>query len=252
MNATEPEKDSPLILIVDDEKFTRLQLQRAMEQAGYRVAEASDGEQALAAYTRLNPDIVLLDALMPAMDGFTCCQQLQSLPGGDRTPILMITALEEQAAVDRAFAAGATDYITKPIHWAVLRQRVDRLLQASRATAKLRQQTERAQISEERLRLALDAAQMGTWEWNIRTGKVTYSATTIANLGFSEFDGKYETFLNQVHAEDRNAVKQAISAALAKTSDYDIEFRVVWADGSVHWLAAKGQVYDDATGTPLR
>jgi light-regulated signal transduction histidine kinase (bacteriophytochrome)/CheY-like chemotaxis protein len=124
----------------------RIQLRRAMEQVGYQVAEASNGEEGLAVYTRLHPDIVLLDAMMPVMDGFTCCAQLKTLPGSDRTPILMITALEDPESVDRAFEVGAIDYVTKPIHWAVLRQRVRRLLQASRAVEELRQQTERARL----------------------------------------------------------------------------------------------------------
>ena len=146
MNTTNPQKDAALVLIVDDDRFMRIQMRRAMKQAGYQVAEASDGEQALAAYTRLHPDIVLLDALMPVMDGFTCCAQLQTLPNGDRTPVLIMTALEDQESVDRAFEVGAVDYVTKPIHWAVLRQRVRRLLQVSRATEELRQQTERTRL----------------------------------------------------------------------------------------------------------
>lgn len=142
MNINATQKPAPLILVVDDDKFMRTQLRRAMEQAGYHLVEASDGEQALAAYTRLHPDIILLDALMPVMDGFTCCSQLQKIPGGDRTPVLMITALEDQESVDQAFEAGATDYITKPIHWAVLRQRVRYLLAASQAAEELRQREE--------------------------------------------------------------------------------------------------------------
>ncbi|MBW4489331.1 MAG: GAF domain-containing protein [Trichocoleus desertorum ATA4-8-CV12] len=134
--------DAPLILVVDDNKSARSLLRETMEAEGYRVAEARDGEQCLTIYARLQPDIVLLDAVMPVMDGFTCCRQLKALPGGDRTPLLMITGLDDQASVDQAFAAGATDYITKPIHWAVLRQRVRRLLQASKAMAELHQQTE--------------------------------------------------------------------------------------------------------------
>src|SRR4028118_784689 len=114
MNIPATQRDSPLILIVDDEKFMRIQLRRAMEQSGYQVAEATDGEEALAAFTRLHPDMVLLDALMPVMDGFTCCTQLQLIPGGDRTPVLMITALESQESVNQAFEVGAIDYITKP------------------------------------------------------------------------------------------------------------------------------------------
>jgi signal transduction histidine kinase len=127
------QKDQPLILVVDDDKSMQMLVCKAMEKEGYLVAKASDGQECLAVYQQLRPDMILLDALMPVMDGFTCCAQLQTLPQGDRTPVLMITALEDQESVDRAFKVGAIDYITKPIHWAVLRQRVRRLLQASRA-----------------------------------------------------------------------------------------------------------------------
>lgn len=146
MKISDQQPDSFLILIVGDDRFMRLQLRRAMEQTGYQVVEASDGEQGLAAYSQLHPDIVLLDALMPVMDGFTCCSQLQTLAGSEHTPVLMITALDDQESVDRAFAAGATDYITKPIHWTALHQRVRCLLQASQATAELQRQNLRSQL----------------------------------------------------------------------------------------------------------
>jgi signal transduction histidine kinase/DNA-binding response OmpR family regulator len=146
MNITCTEPDSYLVLIVDDDRFTRMQLRGMMEQEGYTVVEASDGEEGLAAYTSLHPDIVLLDALMPILDGFTCCSQLKSLPQGDRTPVLIITSLDDRESVNQAFEAGATDYVTKPVHWAVLRQRMRRLLQASRATEELRQQHERERL----------------------------------------------------------------------------------------------------------
>ncbi|MBD1904236.1 response regulator [Funiculus sociatus GB2-A5] len=261
MNSTEQNKDTPLILVVDDDKFTRIQLRKAMEQAGYQVAEAGDGEEGLSAYTRLRPDIVLLDAMMPVMDGFTCCHLLNTLSKdnsaarGENTPVLMITALDDQESVDQAFEAGAIDYITKPIHWAVLRQRVRRLLQASRAAAELQQQTERTRLSEERLRLALEAAQMGSWDWDIENGKVVYSSNTEASLGLApgSFEATYEGFLESVHPEDRNLVTQAVQRALEQGADYDIEFRVIWTDGSLHWVATKGQVYYNQTGSvPVR
>jgi PAS domain S-box-containing protein len=254
MNITQPEKDAPLILVIEDDKFMRIQLQRAMEQVGYQVAQACDGEEGLAAYIRLQPDIVLLDALMPVMDGFTCCTQLRSLPGGDHIPVLMITALEDRESVDRAFEAGARDYITKPIHWAVLRQRVRRLLEASRAAEDLRQQTERAQRSEERLRLALDAAQMGTWDWNLQLDEVIHSETTEAIHGLApgSFEGTFKSFLKSLHPDDREEVTQALRSVLMDGADYNIEFRVIWPDGSIHWIASKGQVYYDNLGRPVR
>jgi len=146
MNISAPPKNSKLILVIDDDRLMRIQLRRAMEQEGYQVTEAIDGEEGLAAYTCLKPDIVLVDGMMPVMDGFTCCKLIRSLPGGNSTPILMITALEDEESVDQAFEAGAIDYITKPIHWAVLRQRVRRLLEASRASEELRQQSERERL----------------------------------------------------------------------------------------------------------
>ncbi|MBD2446748.1 PleD family two-component system response regulator [Nostoc sp. FACHB-152] len=154
-------KQPPVVLVADDDKTIRVLLREAMEQEGYRVVEVTDGKQCLDAYETVKPDIVLLDAIMPVMDGFTCCKQLlqiarnnlisalanldiDSASGGavisklwGRTPILMITSLDDAASVDRAFEAGATDYITKPIHWAVLRQRLRRLLQQAQVYKQL-------------------------------------------------------------------------------------------------------------------
>ncbi|MCY7276145.1 MAG: PleD family two-component system response regulator [Phormidesmis sp. CAN_BIN44] len=137
----------PLILIADDDKATRMGLRQAMEQEGYQVVEARDGESCIAIFSRLRPDIVLLDAIMPIIDGFACCARIQQLQGTTPTPVLIITGLEDQDSVDQAFAAGAVDYITKPVHWAVLRQRVRRLIQQVR----LYQQLEQANFELQRL-----------------------------------------------------------------------------------------------------
>ena len=96
-----------LILIVDDDPLIRLQLRLYLQKEQYRVAEASDGLTGLAAYEEVHPDLILLDAVMPTMDGFACCQKLSEVPESDRPPILMITSLEDKESVDRAFAAGA-------------------------------------------------------------------------------------------------------------------------------------------------
>lgn len=154
-------KQPPLILVADDDKTIRSLLRRVMEQEGYRVVEVTDGKQCIEAYMNLKPDIVLLDAILPIMDGFTCCKQLlqiarnnlmsaladldtdSALGNGviskmwERTPILIITSLDDEESVNRAFEAGATDYITKPIHLAVLRQRLRRLLQQAQVYKQL-------------------------------------------------------------------------------------------------------------------
>ncbi|RCJ33850.1 diguanylate cyclase response regulator [Nostoc punctiforme NIES-2108] len=136
MKATDQESQS-LVLIVDDEPFIRLILRHFLEREGYQIAEAQNGIEAINVFKQLHPDIVLLDAIMPDMDGFECCTQLELLDCNKHTPILMITGLDDQESVDRAFTVGAIDFVTKPIHWAVLRQRVKRLIQQSQLQQKL-------------------------------------------------------------------------------------------------------------------
>ena len=133
------QENSPLVLVTDDEEGARSLLRMVMEQEGYRVVEACNGKQCLEAYTTWHPDIVLLDAMMPVMDGFTCCQKLVELAKRNYTPVLMITSLQDTESVDRAFAAGATDYVTKPFHIDVLCQRVRRLIQQSQLYQQVQQ-----------------------------------------------------------------------------------------------------------------
>jgi len=120
-----------LVLVIDDDPIMRRMARYALTKESLRVEEAADGQEGLDMYGKLRPNLVLLDGMMPVLDGFATCARLRSLPGGAFTPVLMVTALDDEDSVDRAFAAGATDYITKPVHWGVLRQRVRHLLQAS-------------------------------------------------------------------------------------------------------------------------
>jgi len=151
--------DSPLVLVVDDDRALRALLRFAMEEEGYQVVEANNGENCLAEFARLQPDLILLDAVMPVMDGFTCCSRLRTLPAAEHTPVLMTTVLDDQESVDRAFTVGATDYVTKPIHWAVLRQRVARLLEATQSHKQVQQVTEALQKQTQRERLFRGIAQ---------------------------------------------------------------------------------------------
>ena len=243
-----------LILVVDDDELMRMQLRELLEAAGYQVAEARNGEEGLTLYTELQPQMLLLDALMPVMDGFACCSQLQTLPGGADTPVLMVTGLYEQESVERAFAVGATDYITKPVQWSVLRQRVSRILQASRAMRDLQLQTQQAQLREAQLTMALEAARMGIWDWDIINDSITWSENKELLFGLKKgtFDGNYETFLSFVYPDDRNLVNTAVTQAVQIGTEYDIEFRAVTANGSIRWIASKGLVFRNPQGEAVR
>ena len=119
-----------LVLVVDDEPTTRLLLRVAMQKEGFQVIEASDGIECLKQFKQHHPDMVLMDAVMPNMDGFCCCAALQKTSGKEKVPVLIITSLDDPTSVERVFEVGASDYAAKPIHWALLRQRVQSLYRA--------------------------------------------------------------------------------------------------------------------------
>jgi diguanylate cyclase (GGDEF)-like protein len=129
-NPTDIPQSGYTVLLVEDDRSTRLALRGVLDQEGYRVVEAGDGEEAMQLYPRVRPDVVLLDARLPRQDGFATCRQMLALPQAQRPPVLMITSLADEVSVERAFRAGATDFITKPINFGVLRRRVSRLLEA--------------------------------------------------------------------------------------------------------------------------
>lgn len=125
---------APLILVVDDAPEQRLIIERFLMVEGYRVATAGGGLIGLKMYEELHPDLVILDLRMPDVDGITVCRRIKQKPGGVETPIFMLTAAFEEEAVDQAYAAGITDYITKPVSLSVLRQRVRQTLQAQQSS----------------------------------------------------------------------------------------------------------------------
>lgn len=105
-----------------------------------------------------------------------------------------------------------------------------------------------------RLRLALEAGRLGVWDWNIPSGKVEWSDNLEALHGLPAggFPGTFEGFDQLVHPDDRERVARTIRDALAERGSYELDMRVVWPDGSVHWLAAKARVLRDAAGAPVR
>lgn len=103
------------ILIVDDTPANLSVLVDTLSESGYHLMVAEDGEDAIAQTARAQPDLVLLDVMMPGVDGFETCRRLKSQPGTREIPVIFMTALTDTAEKIRAFSSGAVDYITKPI-----------------------------------------------------------------------------------------------------------------------------------------
>ncbi len=144
----------PRALVIDDDSVVRLLSREVLEQSGWTVDEAENGRLGLEAFVRQCPDLVLLDILMPEMEGFAVCTELRRLPEGLHVPVLIMTGLEDYQSITQAYDVGATDFIVKPINVLLLGHRVRYMLRASQAMRDLRD-------SQSKLMEARDAALEG-------------------------------------------------------------------------------------------
>jgi diguanylate cyclase (GGDEF)-like protein/PAS domain S-box-containing protein len=225
----------------------RMLARETLEQAGFVVEEAGDGQAGLEAFEALSPDVVLLDVIMPVLDGFETCAALRALPHGARVPILMMTGLDDSESINRVYEVGATDFLTKPIALAMLGHRVHYVLRANRAFQDLQQ-------SQERLTTAQRIAQLGHWEWDIGTDEAQHSDEVRRILGLAPAAPVpcSGLVLDAVHPDDRGTVTDAMYAALHRDEPLNIGFRLVRPDGEIRVVHQQGEVVRDAAGQCLR
>lgn len=116
-----------LVLVIDDGPEQRRFLERTLSAAGYRVVTAPDGEAGVAAAHSLLPDIILLDVMMPGLNGYQVCRALKADPATADRPILVLTAKDEPADQFWAREVGADDFLTKPVDLTELIRRIETL-----------------------------------------------------------------------------------------------------------------------------
>jgi diguanylate cyclase (GGDEF)-like protein/PAS domain S-box-containing protein len=245
MKTEHPSQDQT-VLVVDDEAMNRLLVGETLRNAGLQVVEAGSGAEALRLFPELLPQLVLLDVMMPEMDGFEVCRAIRGLPGGETVPILMLTGLEDMDSINRAYESGATDFAAKPINWVLLRQRVRYLLRSAQVLNDLRR-------SELRLASAQKIARLGNWEWDLVSGRGYWSDEVYRLLGYEPhtFWPKYERFIERVHPDDRATIDAAVRAAQQQGAPYGVEYRAQLPDGTTRVLYVHGQVERDEEGRPV-
>ena len=201
----EQQQSQPKVLVVDDDAALRMLVCAALEQNGMAVIEAANGYRALESFEQHQPDVVLLDVLMPKLDGFATCTALREKPGGAHVPVLMMTGLDDVESIDRAFEVGATDFITKPVNYAILTYRVKYMLRGAAISNELRE-------SEVRLSKAQDLAKLGHWEWNLQTGVIVCSALVEELFGVKSGSRLESNALamQRIHPEDRGEIERLI------------------------------------------
>jgi diguanylate cyclase (GGDEF)-like protein/PAS domain S-box-containing protein len=238
-------ESTPLALVIDDDFTVRLLVRETLEIAGIEVVEAQNGDEGLEALQRIAPDIVLLDVMMPGKNGFEVCAEMRTMPARALTPVLMMTGLDDSESVNRAYEAGATDFITKPITWPILAHRVRYMLRASQAL-------ERLARSEARLADAQRLAQLGHWDWDLAANRVQRSPEALRILGACDTDLDYRAFIEMVHPGDRGDLESAVSRALEQGEPYSLECRIVRAEGIERIVHEQAVVERDEQGRPVR
>ncbi len=217
--------EQPKVLLVDDDEVNLLLTSIALRERGFAITEASSGEQAIEVLGDWLPDVVVLDALMPGLDGFQTCAALRGLPGCESLPVLMLTGLDDDASITRAYEAGATDFFVKSTQWSLLAGRLRYLLRASRTRAELER-------SKSRLARAQDLARMGSFDWRRGHGGPVFSVEGLRVFGLGPHDALgFRPLLRMLSDDDRGGLMQVLHEVMKHSTVLATDIPATLRDG---------------------
>ncbi len=228
--ADDDSSERPKVLLVDDDDVNLLLTSVALSERGFTITEAASGAQALGMLADWTPDVIVLDALMPGMDGFQTCIRLRARAGFETTPVLMLTGLDDDASITRAYQAGATDFFVKCTQWSLLAGRLRYLLRASRT----RQELERSRT---KLARAQDLARMGSFDWRRQGESGSRGALFLSPEGLRVFGhGPHEAvglraLLRMVPTADRGGLLRMLHEVTAHNAVLATDVPVTLMDG---------------------
>lgn len=225
----------PVILVVDDDAVVRFVAREALEEAGFAVVEATDGASALDLFADVRPAVVMLDIVMPGLDGFAVCTAIRNSPAGEHTPIVMMTGLDDSDSINHAFEAGATTFITKPLNLVILTHRLRYILRTKQTEDELRD-------SQARLAKAQRMARLGHWQWDLASNLIHCSEglAEMIGLGCGEQEVSHDRFLALIDTADRDRVADALTSSAATREGHSLEYTVTRADGAKLVIAQEG------------
>ncbi|MBW4490552.1 MAG: response regulator [Trichocoleus desertorum ATA4-8-CV12] len=264
-----------VILIVDDIPANLGVLFNFLADAGFQVLIAEDGESALQIAEYASPDLILLDVLMPEIDGFETCHRLKLNQATQNIPIIFMTALTETVDKVKGLNLGAVDYITKPLQHEEVLARVKLHLNLRQLTKQLQAQNlQLEQEIAERKRveadLRLHTAELTEWknryeaiiqasgqilfDWNSQTHEVTYGGNLTSILGYSleELAGGLDRWVTLIHPEDRSRFNVEVNRVITTKQPFQQEFRVGRKDGTYITVESKGYFFADSDGQVVR
>ncbi len=262
------------VLVVDDTVPNLKLLVDLLSGHGYKVRAAPNGVLALQAVDVNIPDVILLDIMMPDLNGYEVCKKLKSQEETRHIPIIFISALYETFDKVRGFAVGGSDYITKPFQEAEVLARIDHQLKLRKLERELRERNfqlgweiqKRNAVEREKNRLitslqksqnslatAQRVAGVGNWELNWLSRQLVLSDELYRLLGISpEIKLSYVQALRSIHPDERSQVSKTLKQAMVSGDSYQIECRIQRSDGEIRYIEAKGEVILTPEGKPLQ
>ncbi|WP_341529831.1 PAS domain S-box protein [Nostoc sp. UHCC 0302] len=273
MSFNKLEKD--VILIVDDTPTNLEVLFNFLEDFDFKVLGAEDGEMAVKMAEYALPDLILLDVLMPKIDGFETCRRLKSNLATQDIPIIFMTALSEKVDKVKGLKLGAVDFITKPLEHEEVIARLNIHLRMRNLTKKLTEQKEhlemeifeRKRVEEElrchsaalsewnnRYQALIQASGQILYDWNPHTNNINYAGNVEKILGYSmpEMSGGVNRWLELIHPDDRNLFNEEFNRVLSTKERFHLEFRVCCKDGTYITVEDNGYFFLDSTSKVAR
>jgi diguanylate cyclase (GGDEF)-like protein len=245
---------APRALVVDADAVAREVAANALRAADFEVSEAADAGSALAQLPRVRPMLVMVDGDLPGRDGVALCEAIRHLPSGAGAAIVMTTWLDRPGWVERAFAAGASDVLRKPVDAQLLAYRARYLVRSNEVQRKLRDTLGELEQSRTLLADAHRIARIGSWQWEPETGELLWSEYAARVVKIPPEDGSvhgFARYLACVHADDAAALEKAFATTVAEGVPLDIEHRVSASSGNERIVHLRGELQWDVAGRAL-
>lgn len=277
-SSTESEVPAHVILIIDDDHTSLDIVSGYLEERGYTVLVAEDGESGVKRAEYARPGLILLDIMMPGVDGYETCRRLKERESTKDIPVIFMTALADTEHKVRGFEAGAVDYVTKPVQREEVLARAGVHLRIRELTIRLQHVNESleqrveertAELRESNDKLALELAERmraekalhesrqlldsivanspgaiyrcaNDSEWTMEF--LSAAITRITGYPAGDFlNNCVRSYASIIHPGDRRSVRDAVEAALQRKKRYEVDYRLAAADGALHWVHEQGR-----------